>query len=322
MDKMVSDRVLEIFYRLLRGEALNSKSIAEHYGVSSKTIKRDLGRIRNFLEEHQDLVNYTQLEYSHKQKCYILEQKEFLENSELFAILKVILGARCFNRDDTLNIVQKLEKFTTLKDRDILKSIVDKEMLNYSEVHSDCDSVISNLWQLIRCIESQRYITITYVKMNRSEVIKKLRPASIMFSEYYFYLIAYDTEDSDKAKYFRIDRIKYIRENREHFSFDWHYNFNEGTFRQKNQYMFPGNPVKIKFEFTGPSVDAVLDRLPTAKVIERHGNKSVIVADVNDGRGLMIYLLSQGSWIKVLSPQSLVDAMKKEIDAMQQHYNQ
>lgn len=33
-----------------------------------------------------------------------------------------------------------------------------------------------------------------------------------------------------------------------------------------------------------------------------------------------MYLLSQGSWVKVLSPQSLVDEMKEEIEKMQTYY--
>jgi len=320
MEKMVSDRVLEIFYRLIKGEIFNSKSLAENYNVSPKTISRDINRIKNFLAEHKELMNYAEIVYSSKLKSYILKSDELLKNSELFAILKVLLGARCFNSDDMLSIVQKLEKFTTLQNRDILTDIVDKEMHCYSEVHSDCDSVIENLWQIIKCIEEKRYITVTYLKMDRSEVMRKLRPASIMFSEYYFYLIAYDDSEPENAKYFRIDRIRHIRENREFFKDDKKYKFNEGNFRKQNQFMFPGDVVKIEFEFTGLSVQAVLDRIPSARIIRKNGRKNIISAEVNYGRGLIMYLLSQGSWIKVLSPQTLIDDMKEEIDKMKALY--
>ena len=84
--------------------------------------------------------------------------------------------------------------------------------------------------------------------------------------------------------------------------------------------MFPGDPVQITFEFSGLSLQSVLDRLPTARVIEKNGSKSTVTAEVNYGRGLIMYLLSQGSWIKVLSPQPLIDDMKGEIQKMAQHY--
>ena len=321
MKEIVSDRILEIFYRLIKGEVCNRKSLAENYHVSTKTIGRDINRIKNFLAEHKELMNYAEIVYDPKLKSHVLNDNELLKNSEVFAILKVLLGARCFHREDMLSIVQKLEKFTTLQHRDILVNIVGKEMNCYSEVHSDCDSVIENLWQVIKCIEEKRYITVTYLKMDRSEVIRKLRPASIMFSEYYFYLIAYDDKEPEKAKYFRIDRIRYIRENREFFKDDRKYQFNEGMFRKQNQFMFPGDVVKIEFEFTGLSVQAVLDRIPSARVIRKKGRTSVITAEVNYGRGLIMYLLSQGAWIKVLSPQRLIDDMKEEIETMKSLYD-
>ena len=93
---------------------------------------------------------------------------------------------------------------------------------------------------------------------------------------------------------------------------DKKYDFDEGELREKNQFMFPGEVMKITFEFTGPSVQAILDRLPTAKVIEKNGNKSIITAEVNYGRGIIMYLLSQGSWVRVLSPQILVEDLKEE----------
>jgi len=68
--------------------------------------------------------------------------------------------------------------------------------------------------------------------------------------------------------------------------------------------MFPGDNVRITFEFSGLSLQAVLDRLPTAKVIEQNGTKSVITAEVNYGRGIIMYLLSQGSWVKVFEPKT------------------
>ena len=90
--------------------------------------------------------------------------------------------------------------------------------------------------------------------------------------------------------------------------------------REKNQFMFPGDNIKIKFEFTGLSVQAVLDRLPTAKITEKDGNKYTIEAEVNYGRGIIMYLLSQGAWVKVLSPAPLIDDIREELDKMHNYY--
>lgn len=321
MDKSQKDRILEIFFRLLHGELVANKAIANEYGVSSKSISRDISQIQNFLANHRELMQNAEIVYSHKDKAYVLKSDEFLKNSELFALVKILLGTRSLSKEEMLSIVGKLKKFTTLSDRKKLEGIIRKEIYHYHEIKSDCDSVIENMWKLIQCIDSKNLISITYLKMDRSEVVRKVKPAAIMFSEYYFYLIAYSADDTGyKVKYFRIDRIKSIVEHREKFSIDREHSFDEGDLRETNQFMFPGDNVQITFEFSGLSLQAILDRLPTAKVIEQSGNVSIVTAKVNYGRGIIMYLLSQGSWVKVLEPKPLVDDMRVEIEKMRAKY--
>ena len=92
--------------------------------------------------------------------------------------------------------------------------------------------------------------------------------------------------------------------------------------RERNQFMFPGKPITVRFSFSGLSVQAVLDRLPTSRIIEKNGDKFILEAEVNDGRGLMMYLLSQGAWVKVLSPNDFADEMKAEIEKMHRLYQE
>lgn len=83
--------------------------------------------------------------------------------------------------------------------------------------------------------------------------------------------------------------------------------------------MWPGISRRIKFLFSGPSVQAILDRIPTAKIVEHQDNKYLIEAEVY-GEGIKMFLLSQGSWVKVLSPTEFALQMKEEIDKMQKLY--
>lgn len=321
MEQNKNNRMFEIFFRALRGETITVKKLAEEYNVSTKSISRDISEIQKFLSEHRELMQNAELTYSHRDRAYILNSDEFLKNKELFALVKIILGSRSLSKEDVLVMIAKLKKFTTIQDKGTLDDLIRKEIYHYHEVKSDCKSVIDNLWKIIQAIEEKRTITITYYKMNRDEVKHKIKPASIMFSEYYFYLIAYNSDDTEyKPIYFRIDRISAITEHRESFQLERKYDFDEGDLREKNQFMFPGETVKIRFEFSGLSLQAILDRLPTAKVVEKNGNTSIIEAEVNHGRGIIMYLLSQGSWVKVLSPQSLVEEMKEEISKVQTYY--
>lgn len=316
-----NERMLEIFFRALKGEQISPKKLAAEYQVSTKSISRNIAEIQSFLAEHRELMQNAELLYSNKKKAYILTSDEFLKNSELLAILKVLLGCRCFSKEEILILIEKMKKHTSAEDRASLEHIIRKEVYHYREVRSDCHSVIERLWSIIQAIERKHVLTITYYKMNRSEVRRRIKPAAVMFSEYYFYLIGYEADDAScHAKYFRVDRISAISESRETFRLDREHSFDEGNLRNCNQFMFPGNPIRIRFSFSGLSVQAVLDRLPTAQIIEKNGDTCIIEAEVNDGRGLMMYLLSQGAWVKVLAPQRFADEMKAEIEKMHRLY--
>ena len=183
-------------------------------------------------------------------KAYCLTSDEFLKNKELFALVEVILGCRCFQKEDALNLITKLKRFTTVQDRKRLEKLIQKEVYHYHEVRSDCAAVIDTLWKLIRAIDQKRLVTITYYKMNREEVKRKIRPASVMFSEYYFYLIAYPAEDAVcEARYFRVDRITSMTEHREQFHLEQEYDLMRATCGRKTSSCSPARQRRSGFPF-------------------------------------------------------------------------
>ena len=245
---------------------------------------------------------------------------EFLSSKELFSLVEVMIGARAFSKNELLELTGKLKRFTTPEDRTKLNELVRKELYHYPEVKHDCDSVQEYLWQLVNCISEKREISIDYYRMDRKWVMHRLRPASVMFTDYYFYLIAYMAEGlTDKPYYFRIDRIRQITVHRKKFATEDTPAFDEGLLRQRSLFMWPGKLQTIRFEFTGPSVQAVLDKLPTARIIERDGRKYLIEAEVY-GKGIKMWLLSQGAWVKVLAPQFFVEEIKAEIQKLSNLY--
>ena len=84
--------------------------------------------------------------------------------------------------------------------------------------------------------------------------------------------------------------------------------------------MWPGKLRTIRFEFSGPSVQAVLDKLPTARIIERLGGKKYLIEAEVYGDGIKMWSLSQGTWVKVISPTEFVEEIKEEIKKMSSCY--
>lgn len=321
MENTKQARVLEIFFRGLRGEDLSIQKLADEYEVSTKSISRSISDLKAFLADHRDLVGNTELEYSHQSKCYRLYMDEFLSSKELFTLVEVMIGARAFSKLELLSLVEKLKHFTTAEDRSKLQELIRKELYHYSEIKHDCESVQDMLWQLTNCISRKREITIDYYRMDRKWVTHRIFPASVMFADHYFYLIAFGTDkNTNKPYYFRVDRIKHITEHRKNTQ-KVPPTFDEGELRKRSLFMWPGELRTIRFEFSGPSVQAVLDKLPTARMIERiPGGKYLIEAETY-GDGIKMWLLSQGSWVKVVSPDDFAEEVKTELEKMYMLYN-
>ena len=318
MESTKQTRLLELFIRALHGEALSVQGLAAEYGVSTKSIIRTINDLKTFLADHRELTGNAELQYSHQDKCYRLRMDEFLTNKELFALVEVVIGARAFSRMELLTLVGKLRQFTTAEDRPKLNEMVRKELYHYAEVKHDCESVQDTLWQLVNCITDKREISIEYYRMDRTWVTHRLRPVSVLFTDHYFYLIAFKADgDTAKPLYFRVDRIKHITEHRKRFTAE--IEFDEGLLRQRSLFMWPGPLRTIRFEFSGPSIQAVLDKLPTARVLDRNEGTYLVEAEVY-GDGIKMWLLSQGTWVRVVSPDGFVEDMRQTVVKMAQRY--
>lgn len=320
MEATKQERILELFFRGLRGEALYVRKLADEYGISTKSVSRTISDLKSFLADHRDLVGNTELMYSSQERCYRLHMDEFLTNQELFALVEVMIGSRAFSKMELLSLTEKLRQLTTPEDRGKLSDLIRKELYHYNEVKHDCDSVQAVLWQLANCISERREITLEYTRTDRVIVCHRVRPASVMFTDYYFYLIAFPVEGNlEKPLYFRVDRIKHITEHRKQFGVN-EGEFDEGLLRQRSLFMWPGKLRTIRFEFTGPSVQAALDKLPTARIVERDGGKYIIEAEVY-GDGIKMWLLSQGNWVKVLGPDEFVTEIRTALAETIKKYN-
>lgn len=156
------------------------------------------------------------------------------------------------------------------------------------------------LWDISYAIYNQEKIEFDYTRMNGSNCHRKIEPLAIMFSEFYFYLIAwFDDHKKDYPTVFRIDRIYNFKNTKEKFRIPYESTFNDGEFRKRVIFMYSGELKRIKFEFTGPSIEAILDRLPTAEIISSKNNTYTIRCE-SYGNGVRMWLKTQGDYIKII----------------------
>ena len=197
-------------------------------------------------------------------------------------------------------------------------------MLNEKHLYVDLQhkqSLFALLWELAKAVHTKRLINIRYKREHDQEDSERtLKPVGLIFSDYYFYLIAYQTKrELNFPTIYRVDRIVACNVTDEHFKLPYNDRFQEGEFRKRIQFMYAGELMTIKFRFTGPSPQAVLDRLPTATIHSQTRNEAIVEAEVY-GSGIKMWLLSQGDTLEVLSPDSFRQEMKKTIQHMLSHY--
>ena len=314
-----TNRVLSMYDRLGKGHVLTKKAESDAFRVAEKTIQRDLDSIRDFLEIEQ--INQY-LVFDHKQKVYnlVMDDEPFLKNEEILAIVKILIESRAFPKVDMNHLVDKLTDLAQPANQAFIKNL----MLNEKHLYVDLQhkkSITPLLWELAQAVHTKRLINIHYKREHDQEESERtLKPVGLIFSEYYFYLIAYQTKrELDFPTIYRVDRITACHITEDHFELPYKDRFQEGEFRKRIQFMYAGELMTIQFRFNGASPQAVLDRLPTARIVTEDDQGILFEAEVF-GHGIKMWLLSQGEFIEVLKPEELREEMRKSVMGMMEKY--
>ncbi|MEK4230208.1 helix-turn-helix transcriptional regulator [Solibacillus sp. FSL H8-0538] len=313
-------RILSMYDRLKNGESLVKREEADRFQISEKSIQRDLENIRDYIEKEKQ---NEYLDYNRVKKAYVLqtEQPSWLKNEEIFAVLKVLIESRAFPKHEMDSIIKKLTHLAYKEDRTVIKQMMSNERQLYVELNHKKD-LLDVLWQLSLAIQSKKVIRMHYLReFDKQSNERMVKPVGIIFSEYYFYLIAYPLKtDFDFPTIYRIDRIQHFEQTSVSFTVPYHERFQEGEFRKRVQFMYTGELMTIKFRFTGPSPQAVLDRLPTAKVIKKADDGVIFEAEVF-GKGIKMWLLSQGEHVEVLEPVGFRDEIVGSVERILEAYS-
>lgn len=230
-----------------------------------------------------------------------------LENSEILAVCKILLESRSMRKDEMFPILDKLIACCVQeRNKKAVQALLANEKHHYIEPHHG-QPVLNGMWELGQAIQNHQMVEIEYERLKEPHMVKRrVKPVGIMFSEYYFYLTAlledkesFENPDDLFPTIYRIDRIRSFRVLDEHFAVPYKDRFQEGEFRKRVQFMYGGKLERIKFKYTGPSIEAVLDRLPTAEIVERDEAGWVVTAEVF-GKGVDMWLRSQGENLEII----------------------
>lgn len=308
-----TERVLDLYTKLLNGAIVKKAEEANNYGVNERTIQRDIDDIRRFMDKSvgsSGIVN--SVIYDRTRKGFRLEQlyQMRFSNAEILAICKILLDSRAFTKKEMVAMLDKLLDCCVPKENQkLVKDLISNEEYHYIEPRHK-SVFIDKMWLIGQAIQQHKYIEVVYTRLKDKKVVnRKVMPVAIMFSEFYFYMAAFIDDEATRADFdvlndsfptiYRIDRIRGVNVMDEHYRVPYANRFEEGEFRKRIQFMYGGKLRKVRFRYTGLSVEAVLDKLPTAEIIDEENGTYVIRAEVF-GDGIDMWLRSQGDNIELI----------------------
>ena len=299
-------RLMTLQSRLLHGEVLRKRALAQEFGVSERSIQRDLENLRVYFEQQNPP---RELIYSRAKGGFRLDGGEqLLTGPELLYTCKILLESRSVPQKEMEQLIRKLLGSAASEEtcRQV-ESLVQNELFHYIPPRHG-KSVIDTVWQLGQSIKRQQILEVAYSRPGKDgPVHRQVEPVGLMFSDFYFYLIAFllDEEgnrrfpDADTPTIYRVDRIETCKETGRRFQLPYKDRFQEGEFRKRVQFMTGGPLRKVRFKYKGTYIDNVLDRLPTAEILRKDADGWIIEAECY-GNGIEVWLRGQGGRVEVM----------------------
>ena len=123
-------RLMTLQSRLLHGEVLRKRALAQEFGVSERSIQRDLENLRVYFEQQSPP---RELIYSLAKGGFRLDGGEqLLTGSELLYICKILLESRSIPQREMEQLIRKLLGSAASEEtRRQVESLVQNELFHY-----------------------------------------------------------------------------------------------------------------------------------------------------------------------------------------------
>lgn len=327
MERFKAEALLYIYNKLIEGKIVRKQEVLDKFVINERTFYRYIQDIKKFIGRPDGELIGEEVLSDRSKGGYILKGKHErnFNEKEVLAIAKVLLESRGFVRTELKDMIDKLLESCISEDKDNIKRIIGNEMINYVPPQHNKE-LLDKLWQISNAIKEQKILSIGYFKVGtdgklQEEVSKRsIYPLGLLFSEYYFYLIAFiEGKSYEYPAIYRVDRIKDLIATDKRYKVDYSKRFQDGEFRKLIQFMQTGELERVKFRFTGRSIEAVLDRLPNAKVIKEKQGEYIVEAKLF-GKGIKMWLLSQGDSVEVIDSNKFREEMIETIGRMRKLY--
>jgi predicted DNA-binding transcriptional regulator YafY len=309
-----STQILELYLKFLNGEILSKVEIGTYFNnKSNRTIQRYIAELNQFLADHQQ-TEHLNIEYIHKLNGYKMLNKgdSIVDKEQILGILKMLISARALTKLEINTTIATLTSRLSNEDKELITKTIRSELNTYTPLNHE-EPLLKKIWDINKIIQSNKSISFDYANAFNHLKNHVIRPMYITYSELYFYLIGVNAKN--EVLIFRLDRILNYKIDIHQIDLPSSPYYNEGELKKRIYFMYGGEWKRVSFEFNNGVIESVLDRFPTAKLLKKDYDNNRFTVEIEViGDGILMWLLSQGSKVKILSPQSIKEKYMREIN--------
>ena len=248
------------------------------------------------------------------------------ELPELKLLVDAIQSSKFITERKTNTLIKKLEKLLSKYEAMQLQ----RQVFVTGRIKTMNESIYYTVDAIHNAISENRKIYFHYFQWNVKKEMELRRdgeyyhisPWGLSWDDENYYLIGYDSE-TEQIKHYRVDKMLHIqmseekREGKEHFK-----KLDLAEYAKKSFGMFRGEEYQVKLRVENHLAGVIIDRfgkdVMMIPVDEEHFTVNV---NVHVSKQFLAWVISIGEGIKILSPEEVVQNMRREIKRLNRQYH-
>ena len=247
------------------------------------------------------------------------------ELPELKLLVDAIQSSKFITESKTNALIKKLEQLVSKYEAMKLQ----RQVFVSGRIKTMNESIYYSVDAIHHAISENKKIRFQYFQWNVKKEMElrhngawyHISPWGLSWDDENYYLVGYDS-DGGKIKHYRVDKMLHIqmtdekREGKECFK-----KLDMADYARKSFGMYGGKEQKVKLRVANDLAGVIIDRFgKNVMLIPEDEAHFTVNVDVHVSKQFLGWIISLGEGVKIISPDEVVDQMKKEIERLARQY--
>lgn len=247
------------------------------------------------------------------------------ELPELKLLVDAIQSSKFITERKTNALIRKLEQLVSRHEAIKLQ----RQVYVSERIKTMNESIYYTVDSIHNAISENRKIKFQYFQWNVKKEMElrhngawyHISPWGLSWDNENYYLVGYDS-DAGQIKHYRVDKMLHIqmsdeqREGKEHFK-----RLDMADYTKKSFGMFGGKEQQVKLLVDNSLAGVIIDRFgKNVMLIPADEEHFTVNVRVHVSKQFLGWIFSLGEQVKIVSPDEVVEQMKKEIERLVRQY--